>query len=35
MFCIKCNKEVLKTTCQCGSYAVYYKKRVSRPIYAR
>ena len=35
MICIKCKKSNTTTKCPCGSYAMYYKKRVSRSIYAR
>ena len=33
--CVKCKKETKTVKCKCGSYAVYFKKRLSRPTKAR
>lgn len=33
--CVKCKKETKTVKCKCGSYAVYYRKRLSRPTKAR
>ena len=35
LICVKCGKTNTQTKCSCGSYAMYFKKRLSRPIKAR